>query len=55
MEEILKNHEKKQAIKSNKLQLEVSLLKKEKSELSEQLNHLQHYIVEIENSIGTDL
>ena len=44
MEEILKNHEKKQAIKSNKLQLDVSLLKKEKSELSAQLNHLQHYL-----------
>jgi hypothetical protein len=54
MEEILNNHEKKQAVKSNKLQLEVSLLKKEKSDLCSQINQLQHYLVEIENSIGTD-
>ena len=54
MEITLKNHEKKQANKSNHLQMEVALLKKEKNELSMQINYLHHILVEIENTIGSD-
>ena len=54
MEETLRNHEKKQSYKSNQLQTEINILKKEKNELSTQLGYHQNNLAQVENTIGID-